>query len=73
VTSRDWFWITLGTSLFFAFRMAVPPFAALMMTTHEELARLAYVISAWIDILAYVLIARGMLCPLPQARSGGFS
>jgi len=73
VTSRDWFWITLGTSLFFAFRMAVPPFAALMMSSNMELARLAYVFSAWIDILAFVLIARGMLCPLPQARSGGSS
>ena len=73
VTSRDWFWITLGTSLFFAFRIAVPPFAALMVATNLELSRLAYVFSAWIDILAYVLIARGMLCPLPQARSGGSS
>ena len=73
VTSRDWFWITLGTSLFFAFRMAVPPFAALVMATNMELARFAYVFSAWIDILAFVLIARGMLCPLPQARSGGSS
>ena len=73
VTSRDWFWITLGTSLFFAFRMAVPPFAALVMTTNVELARFAYVFSAWIDILAYVLIARGMLCPLPQVHSGGSS
>lgn len=73
VTSRDWFWVTLGTSLFFAFRMAVPPFANMMMASHLEIARLAYIFSAWIDILACVLIARGMLCPLPQARSGGSS
>ena len=71
VTSRDWFWISLGTSLFFAFRMALPPFVELMLPAHNALARLAYVVSAWADILAYILIARGMLCPLPQARSGG--
>ena len=73
VTSRDWFWITLGTSLFFAFRMALPPFVELMLPTNRELTKLAYVVSAWADILAYILIARGMVCPLPQARSGGSS
>ena len=73
VTSRDWFWVALGASLYFAFRMALPPFVELTLSTNRELARLAYVVSAWADILAYILIARGMVCPLPQARSGGFS
>ncbi len=73
VTSRDWFWVTLGTSLYFAFRMALPPFVELTLATNRELARLAYVVSAWADLLAYILIARGMVCPLPQARSGGSS
>jgi hypothetical protein len=73
VTSRDWFWITLGASLFFAFRMALPPFVELVLPAHRDLARFAYVVSGWADIAAYVLIARGMVCPLPQARSGGFS
>ena len=73
VTNRDWFWITLGTSLFFAFRMALPPFVELMLPANRELTKLAYVVSAWADILAYILIARGMVCPLPQARSGGSS
>jgi hypothetical protein len=74
VTSRDWFWITLGTSLFFAFRMALPPFVELVLPADPALARFAYVVSGWADIVASVLIARGMVCPLPpQARSGGFS
>lgn len=73
VTSRDWFWITLGTSLFFSLRIALPPFVELTIGTHREIARLAYVVTAWTDILAYFLIARGMVCPLPQARSGGSS
>lgn len=73
VTSNDWFWVTLGTSLFFAFRMALPPFVQLVLHDNPEVAKLAYVVSAWADILAYILIARGMVCPLPQARSGGFS
>jgi hypothetical protein len=73
VTSRDWFWVTLGTSLYFAFRMALPPFVELVLKSDPEVARLAYVVSAWADILAYILIARGMLCPLPPAHSTGSS
>ena len=72
-TSRDWFWVTLGTSLYFAFRMALPPFVELTINGNRDLARLAYVVSAWADIVAYILIARGMVCPLPPARSGGSS
>jgi len=73
VTSRDWFWITLGTSMFFAIRVALAPFVAITLGTNTELTRLAYVVSAWIDIAALALIARGMVCPLPQTRSGGSS
>jgi hypothetical protein len=73
VTSRDWFWITLGTSMFFAIRVALAPFVAIMLGTNTQLTRLAYLVSAWIDIAALVLIARGMVCPLPQTRSGGSS
>lgn len=73
VTSRDWFWVTLGTSLFFGFRVALLPFIELTLSSNQDLARFAYIVSAWVDILAYILIARGMVCPLPQARSGGFS
>jgi hypothetical protein len=73
VTSRDWFWITLGTSLYFALRVALAPFVELTLNTNRELTRLAYVVSAWTDIVAFILIARGMVCPLPQARSGGSS
>jgi hypothetical protein len=73
VTSRDWFWVTLGTSLFFGFRVALLPFIELTLSSNQDLARFAYTVSAWADIVAYILIARGMVCPLPQARSGGFS
>jgi len=72
VTSRDWFWVTLGASLYFGFRVALPPFAAILMNSHEELVKLAYYFRAWADIGVNLLIARGIWCPLPQARSGGF-
>ena len=72
VTRQDWFWVTLGVSLYFGLRVALPPFAAMLITSHQELVRLAYLLQAWADIVVFLLIARGIWCPLPQARSGGF-
>jgi hypothetical protein len=72
VTRHDWFWVTLGVSLYFGLRVALPPFAAMLMSSHLELVRLAYFVQASADIATFLLIARGIWCPLPQARSGGF-
>jgi hypothetical protein len=72
VTRQDWFWITLGASFYFGLRVALPPFATMLMASHLELVRLAYLLLAWADIAVFLLIARGIWCPLPQARSGGF-
>lgn len=72
VTRYDWFWVTLGASLYFGLRVALPPFAAILIGTHPELVRLAYLLQAWADIVVFLLIARGIWCPLPQAHSGGF-
>ena len=72
VTRYDWFWVTIGASLYYGLRVALPPFAAILIGTHPELVRLAYLLQAWADIAVFLLIARGIWCPLPQARSGGF-
>ena len=72
VTRYDWFWITIGASLYYGLRVALPPFAAMLVGTHPELVRLAYLLQAWADIAVFLLIARGIWCPLPQAHSGGF-
>lgn len=72
VTRYDWFWVTLGTSLYFGLRVALLVFAAILVETHADLVRLAYIMQAWSDIASFLLIARGILCPLPPARSGGF-
>jgi hypothetical protein len=72
VTRHDWFWVTIGASLYYGLRVALPPFATMLVATHPELVRLAYLLQAWADIAVFLLIARGIWCPLPQARSGGF-
>ena len=72
VTRHDWFWVTLGVSLYFGLRVALPPFASFLLGTHVELVRLAYFVQAGADIAVFLLIARGIWCHLPQTRSGGF-
>ena len=72
VTRQDWFWITLGASFYYGLRVALPPFANMLLPSHADLVRLAYLMQAWTDIAVFLLIARGIWCPLPQARSGGF-
>jgi hypothetical protein len=42
------------------------------MSSHQDLVRLAYFVQASADIAVFLLIARGIWCPLPLARSGGF-
>lgn len=72
VTRYDWFWVTIGASLYYGLRVALPPFAAILIETHPELVRFAYLTQAWADIVVNLLIARGIWCPLPPAHSGGF-
>src|SRR6476661_5103471 len=56
VTRYDWFWVTIGTSLYYGLRVALPPFAAILIGTHPELVRLAYLLQAWADIAVFLLI-----------------
>jgi hypothetical protein len=73
VTRRDWFWVSLGTSLYFAPVTALHPFAHAFIVTNPELVRFAFMVKAVLNILVFAIIARGMLCPLTPERSGGSS
>ncbi len=73
VTQRDWFWISLGLSLFYAPGTALQPFAHAVYPVRPDLVRLAFYTKAALDVAAFFLIARGMLCPPTRAPSGGSS
>jgi hypothetical protein len=74
VTSRDWFWAALGLSLYYAAGAALQPFARWLLAQQQsDLLRFAYETKAGVNIIAFVSIAIGMLCPLPPVHSGGFS
>jgi hypothetical protein len=77
ITRSDWFWITLGLSLYFALGVALGPFSRVFFPSNPELVRQAYLFKAGADILAFVLVAVGMLCPIAPPpkplRSGSFT
>jgi len=71
---EDWFWICFGVSLRYGASAAIGPLAALLMPTHQVILDLALKSLAWISILASLVIARGILCPvLPRPSFGPLS
>ena len=73
VTEADWFWITLGMSLTFGTDVAVRPFAEAFIMTRPDWVADAYITKGWVDILAFLLITRGILRASLQPRFGGSS
>ena len=73
ITREDWFWITLGMSLYFAASVAVRPFAQATVATHPDWVRAAYEVRAGITTLAFTLVAWGIAWPTYRRRFGGQS
>jgi hypothetical protein len=73
VTRQDWFWISLGIAVYYAFGVLLHPFVAIFEPQRVDLVRLAYYTNDGADIIAFLLITAGMLCPLHPTRSGGSS
>lgn len=70
---QDWLWIAGGLALYSGAAIALPPTAHWLLTRSPGLVVKAYEVKSWIEVLALVAIARGMLCPTPILRSGGSS
>jgi hypothetical protein len=60
---RDWFWVTGGMALYFGASSALGPLSALLIATAPQLLGPAYELKAGLDIVAFLLIARGVVCP----------
>jgi hypothetical protein len=69
----DWFWVGAGVLLYFAASVVISPVSRLLMVSAPELVIQAVYVKAIIYIVAYLLIARGVLCLLPLRTSGGYS
>jgi hypothetical protein len=68
---RDWFWICTGLALRYGGAVALDPLARLLIGDSESVVLSALKVKAVVDMAAYLLIARGVWCPvLPQPSSG---
>lgn len=70
---QDWLWIGLGVVLVWGSAVALPPTAHWLLSRHPELVVRVYQVRALIQIVAFLAIARGILCPIAALRSGGSS
>ncbi|MBK8247956.1 MAG: hypothetical protein IPK85_11235 [Gemmatimonadetes bacterium] len=64
IWQRDWMWISLGAILYYAAFVVVPPISKALMTQSVELAQLVYVVKAVVDMAAFLMIWKGMRCPV---------
>lgn len=70
VSNRDWLWTTLGVLLYFGLLVATDPIVSAMGPDQLAAMRRVYLVRASGDVLAFILIWRGMRCPLPNNSSG---
>jgi hypothetical protein len=68
---NDWFWICTGLSLSYGTDVALDPLSRLLVGTHLGMLTSAWQLKMLIDIVVSLIIARGMLCPIPPRNSGG--
>lgn len=66
---EDWFWITLGLSLYCALNVALGPVAMALLSQNQAFLVQVFIFKARSDILAFSLMTIGMLCPLPRSLS----
>jgi len=59
---QDWLWIGIGLVVYFGSVVALPPASYLLMATSPQLVIRAYEIRGALNILAFMLIARGFFC-----------
>jgi hypothetical protein len=66
---QEWIWISGGMALFAATSVALPPVASILVSLSPDLVIRAYEGKSLLDVLAFALIARGMLCSAPTPLS----
>lgn len=71
VWSKDWFWVTIGVSLYYGLIVAAEPVVALLVPHNVSAALAVFTVKAIGDIIAFILIWRGMRCPLTQGSYSG--
>jgi hypothetical protein len=60
---QDWFWVSGGMVLYFGTAAMLQPLSALLVGNAPQLVIRAYEIKSVLDVFAFLLIARGVVCP----------
>ena len=69
---QDWFWVGLGLALRYGASAGLDPIARVLVGEDIPTLITVHVVGAWIDLIASLLIAGGLLCPiLPLRASSG--
>ena len=69
---RDWLWTSLGVILYYAAYVVVDPVSKALLPDQMELLKLVYVVKAVVDVTAYIMVWKGMRCPVEATSSGSF-
>jgi hypothetical protein len=68
---QDWFWLSLGLSLFWLNFVSITIFYEAFIGTHQDWVVTALLARSWVDITACLLMSWGLLQPWLRARSSG--
>lgn len=71
VWTKDWLWATIGVSLYYGLIVAAQPIVAIVAPQSTSAARAVFTVKAIGDVIAFILIWRGMRCPLMQSNYSG--
>jgi hypothetical protein len=73
LTEFDWFWVCSGLALYYGCAMAAGPISRVLLTSRTDLLIMLLLTKSVVDTVAMMAITRGLLCPMPRRRSGGYS
>jgi hypothetical protein len=65
LAQQDWFWITIGLALKYGSDAAIEPLSRLLIDSRPDVVMFAYKIKSLVSVVASLVIARGILCPIP--------
>lgn len=68
LAQQDWFWITIGLALKYGADAAIEPMSRVVLDTNPEVVMFAYKLKSLVSVVASLVIARGILCPIPPPR-----
>ena len=67
------FWISVGLLLYFGTGLLLAPVSGMLMATQPALVMSAYIAKAGLNVVSYLLVTTGMLCPPRPSSIGAFS